>query len=226
MTPAILVSTGSLFQWPDTFDAKIHAILDAGADGVELIPDLRTWQPAPETVARLRNRPVTIHGELYPDRGITLAVWAALVARLPFRFLNAVFHPDELAPGDLAALARLPFPASIENMDPRRDDWRTVDEVQRFLMPAPHVGWTLDTAHVEENGLEVESFRPLFAPRETHLSAAHASYYDFNHALVHLRPASEFPYVPSGCPLVTLEGVVPVGGTWLEDEVEYVRGRV
>ena len=219
---ALLLHTASLFLWDLPLDDRIHLALDAGLDGVEISdgPGIVNWQPHPETVRRLRRHVATVHAELFPEQGITLGVWAEAIARLPIQWRNAVFHPDELGADDFARLADLPFPASIENMDPTRDDWRTVDEVRRVLVPG--VGLTLDTAHTEENGLSVESFRPLFIPQEMHLSAAEVDYYDYNHALVHLRPDAP-PQVVSGCPLVTLEGVVPAGGTFLADEVRFVR---
>lgn len=232
--PAIIVSTCSLYGWykPRDYekhlDERIHAILDAGADGVEISngPSILTWRPRRNTVRRLRNKTVTIHAEIL--WGITLDEWAAAIQRLPFKIANTVFHPDELTPEQLPLLADLPFPASIENMDTTRDDWHTVKEMQHILYPG--VGFTLDVAHAEENDLPVSHFKPLFIPAETHLSLASSpdpDYYDFDcaHALTHLDPG-DFPHVPSGCPIVTIEGVVPPSVDTLATEVEFVRSKL
>ena len=220
----LLIHTASLFQFDGTLDDKIHLALDAGLDGIEISdgPNIIDWQPTQDTVSRLHSSVVTVHAELYPHLGITLMVWVKAIVKLPWRILNATFHPDELQPHEFAILPRLPFPCSIENMDKARDDWRTCDEVRQAIYPG--VGLTLDTAHTEENGLTIYAFEPLFLPREMHLSASSSSVpdYDYNHALVHLRP-DDVPQIVSGCPLVTLEGVVPLGGTFLEDEVKFVR---
>jgi len=228
--PAVIVSTGSLYYWFDpyeqTLDERIHTALDAGADGVEISngPSILTWRPRRDTVRRLRDKLVTVHAEILWS--ITLDEWTKAVSRLPWHIANTVFHPDELTPRELPALAGLPFPASIENMDPTRDDWRTVGEMQRVIYPG--VGFTLDTAHAEDNRLPVEHFSPLFVPQETHLSISNDHYYDADgiqasHALSHFRP-DDFPHVPSACPIVTLEGVVPAGDVdALEAEIDFVK---
>lgn len=223
----IIVHTASLYFWQSEdeytkkLDERIHAILDAGADGVEISngPGIMTWSPAPETIRRLRDKTVTIHAELF--WGITLDKLAEIIRRLPFNIKNVIFHPDELI--DFEKLSDFPFPASIENMDPTRDDWRTVEEVQKVIRPG--IGFTLDTAHAEDNDLPISHYKPLFIPVETHLSIKNEGYYpDYNtpHALTQFRP-DDFPQVPSACPIVTIEGVVPPDIDILKDEIEFVR---
>lgn len=229
--PELIIHTASLYYWFEpyekTLDERIHACLDAGLDGVEISngPSILTWQPRRDTRRRLRNKTVTIHAELYPHLGITLEEWVKAIQRLPFEISNTVFHPDELSPEQLPELARLPFPTSIENMDPTRSDWRTVQETQKAIYPG--VGFTLDTAHAADNNLPISHFEPLFVPAETHLSIPNDNYYDFNtaHAMTHLAPDS-FPHVPSACPTVTIEGVVPLSIEALENEVQFVRSRL
>lgn len=226
---SLIIHTASLYYWfspyESTLDDRIHAALDASLDGVEISngPALIEWRPCRDTIRRLRGKTVTIHAELSPD--VTLDTLRRAIARLPFAVANVVFHPNELTPTELIELSAMPFWTSLENMDPTKDGWHTADELKRAMWPS--VGFTLDTAHAEDHGLPVSHFRPLFTPAETHLSISNDNYYDFDtaHAMTHLRP-NDFPHVPSGCPIVTLEGVVPASIDVLDREVEFVRSRL
>lgn len=222
---SLIIHTASLYYlfepYKQTLDDRIHACLDAGLDGVEISngPSILTWDPHPDTIRRLRDKTVTVHAEIL--WGITLDEWVKAILALPFEISNTVFHPEELTPGELTRLGSLPFPASIENMDRTRDDWRTVSEVQDAL--GAGVGFCFDTAHAESVNLPAEHFSPLFVPIETHLSVT-----DYDHDKAHIltceRP-NDFPHVPSACPIVTIEGLVPSLDA-LEAEVEFLRSRL
>ena len=222
---SLIIHTASLYHlfepYEQTLDDRIHACLDAGLDGVEISngPSILTWQPRKDTVRRLRDKVVTIHAEIL--WGITLDEWVKAILALPFPIANTVFHPEELTPRELMQLGNLPFPTSIENMDKSRDDWRTVQEVYNSL--GPGVGFCLDTAHADSNNLPIEHFTPLFVPAETHLSVTNYDH-DKAHVLVHEQP-DDFPYIPSACPIVTIEGVVPSLDA-LDVEVELLRCRL
>ncbi|MHC4230620.1 MAG: hypothetical protein ACYSW0_24555 [Planctomycetota bacterium] len=232
MDTRLIIHTASLYYWfspyEQTLDERIHAALDAGFDGVEISngPSILTWRPRRDTIRRLHDKAFAVHAELYPALGVTLQEWTKAVKRLPFEMANAVFHPDELHPLQLPELAQLPFPASIENMDAGRDDWRTAVELQRNIWPG--VGFTFDTAHANENCLNLHHFATLPAPRETHLSLVpQDGYFDIQtaHAMTHLYP-DNFPIIPSSCPLVTVEGVIPASVDLLETELDYVREKI
>lgn len=234
MPPKLIIHLASLYYWFDDYEAhlddRIHAALDAGLDGVEISngPSILAWQPAPETIERLKDKLVTIHAETGPAFGVSLYDLTEAILRLPLEVANVTFHPDELTPNELRQLNKLPFPASIENMDARRTDWRTAGEVRPAIYPG--VGFTFDTAHAEENGLALLHYTPMFAPVETHLSIPNKDYYgewgyNTGHALTQFRP-DEFPQVPSACPIVTLEGLVPPDMGVLREEVRFVRGRL
>jgi hypothetical protein len=219
MKANLIIHTASLYYWftpyEQTLDDRIHTALDAGFDGVEISngPSILTWRPRRDTVRRLRDKTVTVHAEIL--WGITLNEWMKAVQRLPFEIANTVFHPDELRPNQLPELARLPFPASIENMDAGRKDWRTAPEVQRSIYPG--VGFTFDTAHASENGLTARHFAAQGTPNETHLSALpQGDYFNIQTA----------PHVPSSCPIVTVEGVIPNSVDLLETEVGFVKERL
>lgn len=222
---SLIIHTASLYYlfepYEQTLDDRIHACLDAGLDGVEISngPSILTWSPHPDTVRRLRDKTVTVHAEIL--WGITLDKWVKAIQALPFTIANTVFHPEELTPDELLRLGDLPFPASIENMDKSRNNWRTVKEVHAAL--GPGVGFTLDTAHAESNNLPIREFERCMSPVETHLSVT-----DYDHDKAHVltceRP-NDFPHVPSACPIVTIEGVVPSLDA-LETEVEFLRSRL
>lgn len=222
---SLIIHTASLYYlfepYEATLDERIHASLDAGLDGVEISngPNILTWRPHADTVRRLRDKLVTVHAEIL--WGITLDEWVKAVQRLPFPIANTVFHPEELTPDELRGLADLPFPVSIENMDKSRSDWRTVQEVHAAT--GPGVGFCYDTAHADSVNLPTEHFSPLFVPIETHLSVTDYDH-DRAHVLVHEQPG-DFPHIPSACPIVTIEGLVPDLGA-LDNEVKFLRSRL
>lgn len=229
----LIIHTASLYYWFDDYEAsldeRIHAALDAGLDGVEISngPSILNWQPDKETIKRLQDKVVTIHAELGGDFGYGFDEWAKAVKRLPLKIAWAVFHPDELKPGEFSKLLKLPFPATIENMDAGCLKDITIQQLRRTIPRG--VGFTFDTAHAEENGLDWQHFNSL-TPLETHLSIPNDNYYtdwgyNTRHALTQMRP-DDFPAVPSSCPVVTLEGLVPPDMDMLKDEVKFVRGRL
>lgn len=235
-TSKLIIHTASLYYWFDdysqTLDDRIHAALDAGLDGVEISngPDILTWQPPPETIKRLQDCLVTVHAEVGQAFGVTVAQLVEKLKTLPFDIKNVVFHPDELTPAEWGQLAMLPFPVSIENMDAQQSDWRTVQELKVSVPEG--VGMTFDTAHAEENGLAYSDYQATFLPVETHLSICNDNDnyyqqwgYQTRHALTQFRP-DDFPQVPSACPIVTLEGLVPPDIDILKDEVEFARDKL
>ena len=225
----IIVHTASLCYWQGNLDDRIHAILDAGADGVELSygPSIIYWKPARETILRLRDKLVTLHAEIYNELGITLDAWTDAMKRLPWQITNATFHPNELYPEDLTRLLNLPFPISIENMDIDKVGWRTPQEIKQIMMP--NISLTLDVNHAEENGIQVSDFYTL-PIKEVHVSVVNKDYYinlgyKTKHAMTQLRPDS-FPVVPTECSIIVIEGLVPPDMDILRSEIDFVRDRM
>lgn len=219
----LIIHTASLYSlYPNyeaTLDHRIHTCLDAGLDGVEISngPSILAWRPRQDTVEHLQDKTITVHAEIL--WGIKLADWVKAVMSWPFKVANAVFHPEELTPHELTRLGDLPFPISLENMDKTRSGWRTVQEMQAVI--DPDVGFCLDTAHAESNGLTVDHFAPLFMPVEIHLSITERNR---AHVLTHERP-DDFPHVPPTCPIVCIEGVVPSLDA-LDREVKFLRSKL
>jgi hypothetical protein len=89
-------------------------------------------------------RYLSIHG---PSKGLALpepALVAVLVA-LSSRAHAIVMHPDTIEdPSLYRALGRKLL---LENMDARKDDGRTVDELARWFAELPEAGFCFDIAH-------------------------------------------------------------------------------
>lgn len=225
----LIMHTASLYYWFDnyeaTLDERIHAILDAGADGVELSngTGILSWQPAPETLERLKQVVVAIHAEVGARFGVKPEELKDVATRLP-NLSHIVFHPDELTPEEAQQLSDLPFYATLENMGGKVNQWQTADQ----LNPPVGVGVTFDTAHAQESGVMVDSFK--ITPYEVHLSLTNQDYYNLwgyrtGHAMTQFDP-DRFPEVPSASPIVTLEGLVPPDKDLLRDEIKFVRSKL
>lgn len=95
---------------------------------------------------RLPFRYVSVHGpskqrELPEDE---------LVKRLdglPHWVDAVVMHPDTLS--DLSAFRRLGRRLLLENMDSRKNDGRSADELERFFVALPEAGLCFDIAHAK-----------------------------------------------------------------------------
>jgi sugar phosphate isomerase/epimerase len=71
---------------------------------------------------------------------------ADLLIRLPARVERVIAHPDLL--GDPAALAPLGPRLVLENMNARKRDGRTAEELAAHFARLPEAGLCLDLAHV------------------------------------------------------------------------------
>jgi len=228
MQTKLACHTASLYFWYSDqeyvshLDDRIHACLDAGCDGVEIsngVFGILDWQPAKETLSRLRRPEVvlTIHAEL--AAGVTVMDLTRKLAALALPVCNIVFHPTELLL--LCDLSQLSWPVSIENMDSMASAWQTCWEVSQMMTSSHSTGFTYDTAHIMENRINPMSFASLFPPTEVHLSI---SKWDGSSGTKYVMTNNQswFPYIPSGTSLIVLEGVMPDREA-LEQEVEYVR---
>jgi hypothetical protein len=89
---------------------------------------------------------VSVHG---PSKGWhgTPAALAAALAALPAQIDGVVMHPETL--GDPAAFAALGGRLRLENMDTRKRDARTTDELARYFDALPAARFCLDVAHAQ-----------------------------------------------------------------------------
>jgi hypothetical protein len=147
-----------------------------------------------------------------------------------------VVHPDEAGPTKLLAIAadlRPEVSISIENMDPRKNSFRSLEEVSALLNLHERFSVTLDICHWIENGNSSESedllqFLSLYNERVTGI---HFSVPSSGDSVYRLHPEIETThYLASGSnvnisdsffgaiPLyaaVVIEGVIPQRGLHL-----------
>lgn len=120
---------------------------------------------------------VSVHGPSKGWDGAPAALAAALAA-LPAQVDGIVLHPETL--GDPAAFAPLGARLRLENMDTRKPDARTSEELARFFAALPRARFCFDIAHAQLHdptmGLAHELL-DAFGERlvEVHLSSIEAS---------------------------------------------------
>jgi hypothetical protein len=121
----------------------------ASADVIEL--SALSSNELPALVEYLAHRPslpfahVLVHG---PAKGLTRDVeneLPARIAELPHLVEGVVLHPETLH--DARALEVVDDRILLENMDPRKNDARTPEELSRFFSILPDAGFCLDVAH-------------------------------------------------------------------------------
>jgi hypothetical protein len=148
----------------------------------------------PSLVDWLEGRPampfhyISLHA---PSKGRTLSERAlvALLARVARRVNAIVLHPDVIE--DHAAWAPLGETLVIENMDPRKRDGRTSDELARHFELLPHAGLCFDVAHahaIDPTLAEGHAILDRFGRRLRHL---HVSALDAEHHHVPLTADDE-----------------------------------
>jgi sugar phosphate isomerase/epimerase len=125
------------------------------------------------TAPRLPFYYVSVHG---PSKGRTLAEPELVrrLAALPGWVEGIVVHPDTLKdPGLYRMLGRRLL---LENVDDRKDDGRTADELERFFEELPEAGLCFDVAHAKATddtmgeGQRILE-RNAFRVRQVHLSS-------------------------------------------------------
>lgn len=133
-------------------------------------------------------RYVSVHA---PSKGMTMPEEQLVkqLLKLP-RWIDAiVVHPDVIAdPLNYAPLGRR---LVIENMDERKDDGRTVSELQRFFDLLPDAGLCFDIAHacsIDDSMEEGSSILDAFTGRLRHV---HLSSLDEDSHHVALRAEDE-----------------------------------
>ena len=114
-------------------------------------------------------RYVSVHGPS-KDRVMSNADLAALLAELPLLVDSIVLHSDSI--GQPSAFGGLGSRAVIENMDARKHDGRTVEELERTYAVLPEAGFCLDVAHawsVDPSSVVAHELLDAFAPRLRHV---------------------------------------------------------
>jgi len=118
---------------------------------------------------RLPFRYVSVHGPS-KDRQLSEPELVRQLSALPGWVDAVVMHPDTFAdPAVYRALGRRML---LENMDARKRDGRTADELDRFFRELPHAGLCFDIAHaksVDESMGEGHTILKRYADRLRHV---------------------------------------------------------
>lgn len=118
-------------------------------------------------------RYVSVHGPV-KERRLPEDALVASLARLPTAVRSIVMHPDTI--DDPRPYEGLGSRLVIENMDRRKDDGRTVDELAGVFESLPEAGFCFDIAHAQSIDPSMAIGKELldtFAPRlrQVHLSS-------------------------------------------------------
>lgn len=153
---------------------------------------------------------VSVHG---PSKGWQhgpRALADALLA-LPSVVDGIVMHPETL--GDPAAFAPLGARLRLENMDTRKPDGRTTDELARYFDALPDAHFCFDVAHAWLHDHEMGLAHELLDAFGDRLVEVHLSSIDADGSHIPLRPADVDAFAPvlercAGVPWV-LEAPLP-----------------
>jgi hypothetical protein len=144
------LSTGFMAEIRGDWDRLVDEASSSSSSVVELSALSSSELPALVEYLRKRStlpfRHVLVHG---PAKGIRPDVEAALpaqVSQLPSFVEGVVLHPETLSRPD--ALESVGHRLLLENMDPRKNDAKTPDQLERFFSVLPQARFCLDVAHV------------------------------------------------------------------------------
>ena len=180
-------------DWPALVRAacgiSAHAVELAALDAAEL-PGLKAFL---DERPRLPFRCVSVHAPVKGLGPVDDVQRAAELARLPLSVRSIVVHPDLIEdPAPYRALGRR---LVLENMDDRKADGRTAQELAPLFEELPEAGFCLDVAHahtVDSSmgvGAELlDAYRCRL--REVHLSSIRGG------AHVELTPEDEVLFAP------------------------------
>jgi hypothetical protein len=134
-----------------------------------------------------------VHG---PSKGWagTPAALADALASLPAQVEGIVMHPETL--GDPAAFAALGGRLWLENMDTRKPDARTPDELARFFHALPAARFCFDVAHAQLHDPTMALAHELLDAFGDRLVEVHLSSITTDGTHVPLRPRDAEAFAP------------------------------
>ncbi|HEX5147272.1 MAG TPA: hypothetical protein VFV85_09625 [Conexibacter sp.] len=136
---------------------------------------------------------VSVHG---PSKGwdATPAALATALGSIPAAVDGIVLHPETL--GDAAAFADLGGRLRLENMDTRKDDARTVAELERFFAALPAARFCFDIAHAQLHDPAMGFAHELLDAFADRLAEVHISSIELDGEHVPLRAADAEAFLP------------------------------
>ncbi len=195
--PSTGYMTGARGDWPRLVAAAEACSLDvvelSALSASELPSLLRFLAEADGNAAELPFGHISVHG---PSKGWdgTPAALAAALAAIPQQVDGIVMHPETL--GDLPPFADLGSRLRLENMDTRKDDARTVEELARYFEALPAARFCFDVAHAQLHDQEMGLAHELLDAFAGRLAEVHVSSIEPGGEHVPLRPADAEAFLP------------------------------
>ncbi|MGN6189495.1 MAG: hypothetical protein ACTHOE_11385 [Conexibacter sp.] len=136
---------------------------------------------------------VSVHG---PSKGWdgTPAALATALGAIPGSVDGIVLHPETL--GDVAAFADLGARLRLENMDTRKRDARTADELTRYFAALPDARFCFDVAHAQLHDPSLGLAHELIDAFADRLAEVHVSSIEPDGEHVPLRASDAEAFLP------------------------------
>lgn len=185
--------TGARGDWPRLLaaaEALSHDAIELSALAAEELPGLLAFL---EDAEPLPFAHVSVHG---PSKGWDGAPGqlAAQLAGLSPQVEGVVMHPETL--GDPAPFAALGRRLWLENMDTRKPDGRTPEELARYFAALPDARFCFDVAHAQLHDPTMAVAHALLDAFEDRLAEVHVSSIEPTGEHVPLRPHDAEAFAP------------------------------
>ena len=193
--PSTGYMVGARGDWPRLVAAAESCSLDvvelSALSGRELPSLLRFL--AEQSASELPFAHVSVHG---PSKGWegTPAALATALAAIPHQIDGIVMHPETL--GDPQAFADLGSRLRLENMDTRKPDARSVEELSRYFDMLPAARFCFDIAHAQLHDPDMGLAHELLDAFADRLAEVHISSIERDGEHVPLRAADAESFLP------------------------------
>ncbi len=193
--PSTGYMVGARGDWPRLVAAAESCSLDVvelSALSAAELPSLLRFLDEAE-LAGLPFGHVSVHG---PSKGWdgTPAALATALGAIPRFVEGIVLHPETL--GDATVFAGLGARLRLENMDARKHDARTADELARYFAALPDARFCFDVAHAQLNDPSLALAHELLDAFGDRLAEVHVSSIQPDGDHVPLRAADAEAFLP------------------------------
>jgi hypothetical protein len=195
--PSTGYMVGARGDWPRLVAAAESCSLDvvelSALSGRELPGLLRFLAETAGDAGELPFAHVSVHG---PSKGWdgTPAALATALAAIPHQVDGIVLHPETL--GDPHVFADLGQRLRLENMDTRKHDARTAEELARYFEALPAARFCFDVAHAQLHDPQMGLAHELLDAFADRLAEVHISSIERDGEHVPLRAADAESFLP------------------------------
>lgn len=191
--PSTGYMVGARGDWPRLVEAAERCSLDVvelSAMSARELPGLLAFLAE---AGRLPFGHISVHG---PSKGWdgTPAHLAAALGTIPAQVEGIVLHPETL--GDPTAFAALGGRLRLENMDTRKPDGRSAEELDGYFSALPAARFCFDVAHAQLNDPSMRLAHELLDAFADRLAEVHVSSIEPDGEHVPLRPADAEAFLP------------------------------